>query len=267
MGTLRAVFEVRRGRILASTLFFGVCFCLALVLLAGLPVMAHDPKTKRPIVIYAVFGPFMLAWVGLNFYLVLKGRRNLGMRVEADHEGLTIHHRGVVEVCPWNEIETVWHKAESTYGGFGDWLGTYLEGSGCVYTIRRQRDGARFVFNALLRNIEVLGRIIRVQTVPRMKYSALDAIRMGETVRFGMLAIGPDGLSKGNKFLPWAEVGDVRLENSCVFVRKSNGRLAWRGVAMGRVPNLYAYLAVVWFSHLVDPLDHSRPVLGPLDLD
>lgn len=79
---------------------------------------------------------------------------------------------------------------------------------------------------------------------------------MGETIRFSALAIGSDGLSKGRKFLPWSEIRDVRLENRLVAIWKQDCRPARGDVDTGCVPNLYVFLAVVWFSFHAGTVDH-----------
>ncbi|MGC8643007.1 MAG: DUF6585 family protein, partial [Isosphaeraceae bacterium] len=105
--------------------------------------------------------------------------------------------------------------------------------------------GERVVLNSLLRDHETLGHAIRRETTLRLLPHARQDYRVEGRVEFGKLAIGLEGLRKGRKMLPWCDVRGVVLQNGFVFARRQSGRLAWFGTRMGKVPNLYVYLALV----------------------
>jgi hypothetical protein len=125
-----------------------------------------------------------------------------------------------------------------------DTLGSMLDGSQSVYTLKTT-SGERFVLDSFLRDHWTLGNAIRRATTVRLLAQALHAYKVEGRVEFGKLAISLEGLSKASKMLPWCDVGCVVVQNGFVLVKKQNGRLAWFGVRMSKVPNLYVYLALV----------------------
>jgi hypothetical protein len=127
---------------------------------------------------------------------------------------------------------------------FEDTLGSMLDGSQSVYTLR-VASGERIVLNSFLRDHLILGVAIRRETTLRLLPQAFRASNVEGRVEFGKFAVSQEGLSKRSKMLPWCDVGHVVVQNGCVLVRRRNGRLVWFGVRMKKVPNLYVYLAMV----------------------
>jgi hypothetical protein len=243
LGDCLAVFDVKRGLLIGAILVWAFCCCLGAFLMAG-AVLVPIPPRGNPLVHYGLFltvgGTFLL----LSAYLLFHTVRHIGLRVSLHPGGLAILRGDRLSVLPWDEIEVVWHKQEGPSLSFEDYLGSMLGGSQSVYTLRGP-GGERVVLNSLLRDQETLGRAIRRETTCRLLPLALQAYKVEGHVPFGKLAVSREGLSKGGRTVPWSDVGGVDVQNGVVLVRKRDGRRAWFGVRMGKVPNLYVYLALV----------------------
>ena len=101
------------------------------------------------------------------------------------------------------------------------------------------------IIDSFLKGHETLGEAIQRETTRRLLPQALHAYEVEGHVEFGKLAVSREGLSKGGKILPWSDVACVVVHSGSLLVRRRNGRLAWFAVPMGKVPNLYVYLALV----------------------
>jgi hypothetical protein len=243
LGEYLAVFEVKRGVLTGAILFWAFSCCLGAFLMAGAAIVPVNPRAN-PLVHYGLFltlGAFLLL---SSAYLLFKAIRHIGLRVSFHSDGLVIVRGGGISVLPWNEIEVVWHREQGGNLGFEDYLGSILDGSQSVYTLLG-RSGERFVLDSFLGCLETLGWAIQRETTRRLLAQSLRSYEVEGHVEFGRLAVGREGLSKGSKMLPWSDVGGVVVQNGFVFVKKRNGKLAWVGVRMGKVPNLYVYLALV----------------------
>jgi len=188
-------------------------------------------------------------FIGVGAFLVLGSAyvlflvaRHIGLRVALHHGGLVVFRGDRASVIPWDEIQAVWHKQAANLTP-EDTLGSMLDGSQSAYTLRT-RSGERYVLDSFLRDHKTLGDAIRRETTLRLLPQALHAYKVAGRVEFGKLAISLEGLSKGSKMLPWYDVGCVVVQNGFVLVKRRDGRLAWFGVRMSKVPNLYVYLAL-----------------------
>lgn len=95
--------------------------------MACLSASARDPKTKRPIVAYVVFVPFVLARAGLNIHVILKAGRNINLRVEAGHLGLAIQRRDMIEFYPGARLKPSDTKPNPHTGDFATgWARTLM---------------------------------------------------------------------------------------------------------------------------------------------
>jgi hypothetical protein len=243
LGECLAVFDVKRGILIGAILYWAFSCCLGVFLMAGAVIVPVNPRAN-PLVHHGLFlsvGAFLLL---ISAYLLFKAIRHIGLGLSLHSGGLVILRGGQTSVLPWDEIEVVWYKEQAGNLGFEDYLGSILDGSQNVYTLRGP-GGERFVLDSFLGRLETLGWAIRRETSRRLLPQALQAYEIEGRVEFGRLAVVREGLRKGTKLLPWSDVGGVIVQNGFVLVRKRTGRLAWFGVRMGKVPNLFVYLALV----------------------
>jgi len=75
--------------------------------------------------------------------------------------------------------------------------------------------------------------------------SAVDAARSPAGVRFGALAVGPSGVTVGEKALPWPSVERVVREGDHIRVYRAGASKPWAREPIGAVPNVPVLLAVV----------------------
>jgi hypothetical protein len=242
LGDRLAVFQARRGVLIGGIIFAVLNACLGAFIMAGALFVPVKPRVN-PMVQRGLFigvGAFM---VSLSAYLIFHVARHIGLRVSLHRGGLAILQRGNISVVAWDEIEAVWHK-QAVNLTLEDALGSLLDGSQSRYTLRTT-SGKRIVLDSLLRDHPTLGCAIRRETTLRLLPQARRAYNVEGRVEFGKLSVGREGLAKGSKILPWSDVGCVVIQNGFVLVKRRNGRLAWFGVPMSKVPNLYVYFALV----------------------
>jgi hypothetical protein len=241
-GDCLPVFDVKRGVLFGGILFAVLNGCLGVFIIAGAMIVPVNPRANRLVHL----GLFITVGVVLlmgSAYLLFHVIRHIGLRVSLHPGGLAILRGERTSIFPWDEIDVVWHKRAAILR-FQDYIGSILDGSQSVYTLQGP-GGERIVLNSFLTGHETLGGAIRRETTRRLLPQALHAYEVEGHVEFGKLAVGREGLSKGGKMLPWLDVACVVVHNGFVLVRRRNDRQAWSAVPMGKVPNLYIYLALV----------------------
>jgi hypothetical protein len=241
LGDCLAVFPVRRALLIGGIVFAIVNACLGAFIMSGSVFVPVKPRVN-PTIQHGLFlgvGAFVVLGSAYALYVVA---RHIGLRVALHRRGIAIFRGDRASVIPWDQIQSVSHKLAANLA-LEDTLGSVLDGSQSVYTLRTT-SGDRFVLDSFLRDYQSLGNAIRRETTLRLLPQALHIYRVAGRVEFGKLAISLEGLSKGSKMLPWYDVGRVVLQNGYVLVKKRNGRVAWFGVRMNKVLNLYVYLAL-----------------------
>jgi hypothetical protein len=216
---------------------------MSLLVTACAYLIPVDPRAN-PIVHHGLFLIMGAFFLGTSVYLLLAVTRCIGLRVFHHKGGLAIRRGERISILPWNEIDIVWRKVKSVTTSLEDKLGAVLDGSECVYTLQA-KNFEQFVLDSYMPGVESLGQEIEHETLQHLLSVARKTYDVEGKVEFGRLAVAREGLVKGNKILPWNELGCVTVENGFVFARKPNGGLAWFGVRMGKVPNLHVFQALV----------------------
>jgi hypothetical protein len=228
--TLKARYEIRAAIpvvFLGLTIFWGLVG-LGLII-GGLRGRASDPS----LVCLSVAG---LLPLGVAIWAFFQWRRRRGMRVLVFKDGLVHIKGGREEVFRWDDIESVWASLTKT-----------RPGSRAVYhyyTIRRT-DGRKVVFSGDLPGVAALGKTIVEEVKRHQLPRAIEAFKNGETIWFGSLGVGRDGLSNRKETIPWDQVEEVKMERGVIAVRKEGQWLRWAGVTVGGTPNVYVFLDLV----------------------
>jgi hypothetical protein len=94
-------------------------------------------------------------------------------------------------------------------------------------------------------SFEQLGRQIKAE-VARVRLPEIAAcLQAGEAVSFGPLRVTPAGLFKGRHVLRWDEIEDVRVSDGIVSFKKKGQWLAWKKVAVEKIPNYFLFDPIV----------------------
>jgi hypothetical protein len=93
--------------------------------------------------------------------------------------------------------------------------------------------------------IEQLGRILSARVTSVLLPAAIARFRAGESTSFGRLTVGPHGIATGYDSVAWSEIQDVQTRSGFVSVKKAGKWLAWKSVAVSRMPNYDVFDALV----------------------
>jgi hypothetical protein len=244
LGDCRAEFRAHRWIVFAGFALSILCGVLAALCLAAALFMQGRPRADLRLEFGSRAAMGALFLVGAAFLFRQVSRLN-GMIVSLHTGGIAVRRGENLSVVPWDEIQNVWRSEKAFTAGPEDLIATLAGGFQSVYTLET-REGERLVFNSHLRGLQTLGEAIRRETTQRLLPRMQKDYQIEGKVEFNKLTVGPDGLSKGGRTLPWNEVGSVLVENGYVVVRKPDGRRAWRlGVQLDKVPNVDGFLALV----------------------
>jgi hypothetical protein len=100
--------------------------------------------------------------------------------------------------------------------------------------------GTRRNSSGLERFAEVVGPLVTEAQLPRFR----EALSSGEPVEFGWFTVRPEGIGRGRKLLPWAELEEVNVREGKVGVRRHGKRLNWAKAGVPDVPNVGAFLTL-----------------------
>ena len=173
----------------------------------------------------------ILGWpVGL--YMIWQGMGLQGKRILVFTEGVVTFDEGRTVVCRWDQIERLWMALKET----GDVLQRF------VLTLERH-DGEKLVFTPNTEYIEN-------QFVARVQYehcacmlpSMQASLDEGETLDFGPVQVGREGVRWNQESLRWNEIRAAFLEQSRL--RITGDQLDW-AFDIGKVPNLTILLALI----------------------
>jgi hypothetical protein len=250
MGEPRIVFKRKvEDSVVGMILGFLLGVAGAALIIVGIVLVFLHHIGFRPGFLLLVPGGVLLVLFGR--FLIGHSRRNLSLRVAIFSDGLVrIRHR-TVDICSWDEIESVYqswplniehlavHLRDMHSGGYS--LPHY------VCTIHR-RDGKKFVFDELIKNVVKLGELIQQEAMRCLLPRALARFQEGKRVTFGTIAVDQKGFTSGNAFLPWGEVVEVKLAQGGLMVSKEGKWFSWCKVSAASIPNLFVLLALLYKS-------------------
>ena len=74
----------------------------------------------------------------------------------------------------------------------------------------------------------------------------VQALKNGQKITFGPLAMDQTKLYSGNKELTWAEVPTVKVDRGIISVKKEGkGWFNWTSVSVPQIPNFYVFLSIL----------------------
>ena len=187
---------------------------------------------------------WLKAWLPASIFLALGVfmtwgvRRQSDLRVRVYERGFTYTRRGRTLAFPWDEIEVFSESEQAVrHVPSGAWSGV-----GYQYFIRRS-DGRTLRMDNEVAGVRALGERLREQTGGRLLSSAAELVARGEAADFGPLAVTSEGVVRGERKLPWAELGRVDVSEGKVVVVDRAGR-RWSEDLYGCVPNAHVLLVL-----------------------
>jgi hypothetical protein len=182
-------------------------------------------------------------WLEVAFVCTLAGLITIGTgirnllwrwQVLVFRDGLAYVKGRHVPVCRWQQIEAVYQNWTEQHEHRTKPACKIVLQGGEVW----QFDGRR------LDGTEKLIALIEQETVSRLLPKALDALSAGATIDFGPLGVGAEGLVKGFKTLPWAEVAEIKTDRGELAVIQRGKWLSWYKVPLSEFPNLRVFLSL-----------------------
>ncbi|HWS53641.1 MAG TPA: DUF6585 family protein [Pyrinomonadaceae bacterium] len=175
-------------------------------------------------------------FLALGVFMTWGFRRQRDLRVRVYERGFTFTRGGRTQEFAWDEIE-VFSESEQVYRAAG------LESGVSYQYFIRLGDGRTLRMDNEVRGVRALGERLREETSRRLLARAAEAVEGGEAANFGPLALTREGVLRGERKLPWAEVGRVDVEEGKLVVVDRAGR-RWSEDLYGFVPNAHVLLVL-----------------------
>jgi hypothetical protein len=111
-----------------------------------------------------------------------------------------------------------------------------------IFTVRRM-DGHTTKITHFYAGIADLGNAIAHRVTEVQLPRAIAALRAGQTVNFGDLAVNMSGVaSAGKGAVPWTEIQKVSVNNGVVSLARQGKWLSWSSKQAKDIPNLFVFL-------------------------
>lgn len=150
--------------------------------------------------------------------------------------GLILKHGGQAPaIVRWEEIETVWHTPAFRIGR-NNQSTVPPRVSGYTFQLR---NGSKHTLNRFNMRMDILSKLIQEQVVPLQLPTAIDAYQTGQTLTFGKVRVNQQGISIGERSLPWPQVKSVTLQENKLAIFDITQRKPWGSVKAKEIPNLF----------------------------
>lgn len=195
------------------------------------------------------FLPFLIGLVllGIGLLPLVAHFLNRNWQVYLCNEGLISTRKGHTDVIRWDEVTIV------------------QVDPGVSYTLYRT-DGKIISFNDTLRDSKNLGEIIVKNTTRYLLPQVLTSYAAGSAVVFGQLSVNQQGLSKGNKTLPWNQVKNIqtvvisrgRSRYQYLVIRQKGKSLRpWVEIPVAAMPNYILFCELT--EHILTTSQEGTP--------
>ncbi len=224
----------------------GVSSAFFLLMGVFLIVIAASSTVTSAALLLLVLG---LLFLGATFIWPLLFLINRGHCVYVCAEGLVQVKGRQVDVARWDQV--VSFVQDITRHTYRVYLIPVVRYTSHAYTVHLD-NGARLTFNDSLRHVERLGTMIERAAAQRLTPRALAAYNSGAPVFFGDLGISQQGITRGQKFLPWSQFQGYEISDGVLTISQQGKFLNWASIAVSQFPNLLV------FVHLMDYLQRGQ---------
>jgi hypothetical protein len=228
LGSLKASYEANRENT------FILRYPIPLSVLVGLALLVFGFRQDYVRDLFVlVGGGLFLFLVAVGLYFAYRGQLRMG--VEAYDDGFVFTNRRNHRcVCRWDDVTEVYESI--IYRDPGRRTG--IIGRKCtVY----QTDGQRIKLGVAIQNSDKLGVTIQAEVRKRLLPRAIETYKAGGTVAFGPeLALSQQGLTSGQKMLPWDEVADIKFGRwEDVRISQKGKRRPWKSIMYLKIANYF----------------------------
>lgn len=168
----------------------------------------------------------VILWISIRSSL----RRKRFWRVYVFERGFIFTDGGQPDIFRWQEVRAIWWEELNRTDEFRSTIQRY--------TVERF-DGHRVVFDNKIRKVQDLGTILCEQVAQAMWPQTFADYQAGKVIPFGALHVSRQGVSKGRKLLPWADIAEIKLSYGYVNIHQKGKLRKWTEVPVGDIPNLF----------------------------
>lgn len=192
------------------------------------------PAQEGPLVgiiigsIFLVLGVACLVWAGVRCGRIIP-------EVEVYPEGVLWLQGAEFRGARYDEIAE-FYRAEAMVNGVTQVKNVVL----------KTTSGEMAVFEHALSDWEQLAEVIGMQTTFCLAPPALEKFRGGETVSFGEVSIGPDGLTVDKEAIPFQAMKEIHLGNGAVMIYTEGNKASdCKAIYLGVMPNYLVFLKLL----------------------
>jgi len=226
LGSLKTSYEANREN---TTI---LRYSIPLSVLVGLALLVFGFRQDYVRDLFVLVGGGLLLFlVAAGLYSVYRGQLRIGFEVYDDGLIFT-NRRGQRCVRRWDDVTEVYESIIYRNPRYR----TGIIGRKCtVY----QTDGQRIKLGVAIQNSSSLGLTIQAEVRKRLLPRAIETYEAGGRVAFGPeLALGQQGLTSGQKMLPWDAVADIKFGRwRSVRISQRGKRRPWKSIMHSRIAN------------------------------
>lgn len=233
LGALRRTFGPVRRSVRATRSIGLICIVLGVVALVGGIVLAIT--SDAGMLCLSAIG---LALVAFGVWAVRWSRAYTDLRVALHEQGLVYSAGGEDQVYRWDELAEIGQVIITPRHG------DYDRRTSHTYRLVTH-DGRKLVLNDRLQGITDLGQALQKAASPRLLEAALARFAQGETLTFGKLSVGREGLTLGRRTLAWGDLASAQLSGNHVYITAKGRKATWAGLPVRELPNVLVLLALI----------------------
>lgn len=151
--------------------------------------------------------------------------------------GFALNGHGGVTQIRWDQIEAVWQNVTRHYTN-----GIY---TGTTHTYTIKTDTAKLSVDDKYQKVEELGQAIQRGAANALFPKYLQALKSGQRLSFGPLALDAQKLYSGKKELIWKEIKAIKIEKGYIHIKKEKGWFNWSTVTVPQVPNFFVFYTLI----------------------
>ncbi|HLI71622.1 MAG TPA: DUF6585 family protein [Ktedonobacteraceae bacterium] len=199
--------------------------------------------------------PFFLEFALLFFLMILFATITIIRSVRQIHNYTYTFEHGMIlkwgkqdpVAFRWEDVETVWRIPSFAINRRQQPImapGTYA-------STLQLRDGTRYTLTPLNIDQQALGKIIEEQIVRLQLPATIDAYQADQPLCFGQVQVSRQGITVGERLLPWSQVKSVSLQENRLVVYDIAQRKPWCKLPAKRVPNLFLLFALADYARSI----------------
>ncbi len=211
---------------------------IAFIVISGQMSTAMDFSALNTSGDFWLFGIIGLVLFAGGIWTLIKLFLNSNRRVIVYEQGVVRMNKSLTEVVRWEDVDTFLQAVTKHY------INGIYTNTTHIYTLCRS-NGKAVKFGDTIRKVEALGDTLQREVTRVLLPKFIEAYNMGDTLTFGPLSMSQEGLSNGKEMLSWSQVQDVQVRQGIVSVQKEDQWTNWSPVGIARIPNFYAFMALV----------------------